>query len=461
MSDQGAARGWTGLSLAAQFAFAGSLVFLGAAIAVGLLVAERIERVVVQNTAHATAFYMESIVGPLTQNLTQHDTLSSRTQKGLSEILAESTIGATVISFKVWRPGGLIIDSSDKGLIGKRFPMTENLTRAFGGEVAGEFEDHGDEEDAAEAALGLPLLELYTPVRNPANGDVIAVVELYQMAEDLKQAILRARLQTWAWVVGILAMIFAALFLIVLRGSRVIDAQFVILREMSDRNVALRLQIQGASERAATGAERMLRQIGAELHDGPAQLMAFAALRLDSLASRHAKQDSAADLAAVKAAVSEAITEIRNLARGMSVPDLDRREMVEVLQGLAQAHAARSGTEVLFTPSPGALPDLPAALRLCIYRFVQEGLNNSWRHAAGKGQELRISQSGGILRVSVLDRGPGFAASYPSRADEQEHHLGLVGLTDRIEALGGRLECLERGPDGPGAELRMTIGVKP
>lgn len=461
MSDKSAATGWAGLSLAGQFALAGSLVILAAALAVGGLVAERIERVVVHNTASANALYMESFVGALTQNLTQHDSLASRSKKGLSELLALSRVGKTVVSFKVWRPGGLVIDASDPEQIGKTFPIAENLAGAFAGSVTAEFEQHRDEEDAAEGALDLPLLEIYTPIRNPANGEVIAVVEFYLIAEDLKRDIFRARLQTWALVVGILSLIFAALFLIVLRGSRTIDAQLVALTEMSGRNVALRVQIQNAAERAATLSERTLRQIGADLHDGPAQLMAFAALRLDALASRQDGEAGRAVLDEVRGAVNEAITEIRNLSRGMSVPDLDRRDMGEVLRDLAEAHAARSGTKVEFaTPDPGALGALPAALRLCLYRFVQEGLTNSWRHAGGLGQELRIERQGARLRVSVLDRGPGFAATGAAGEGAGAERLGLDGLRDRVEALGGRLECLDRAPFGTGAELRMTIEVR-
>lgn len=465
MSDHSAVKGFAGLSLARQFAFAGGIVIMAAAIAVGGVVAGRIEQVVVRNTANATALYMESFVGPLTRELTQQETLNSRSSKGIGELLAQSQVGVQVLSFKVWRPGGLVIDASNKALIGKTFAVTDSLRMAFAGEVQGEFEDHGDEEDSAENALGVPLLEIYTPIRNPQTGAVIAVVEFYEVAEKLKQDIRSARAQTWAWVVGLLSLIGAALFLIVLRGSRTIDAQIEALKDMSARNLALRLQIQSASARSAAMGERTLRQIGADLHDGPAQLMAFAALRLDALKGKAGASKDEADLTEISAAVTEAITEIRNLSRGLSVPDLDKRDMREVLQGLAGAHAARTATEVAIDIAAGELPEMSAALRVCIYRFVQEGLNNSWRHAGGRGQELRISHGAGVLIVSVLDRGPGFPSDGPPAAEDRTQRLGLVGLKDRVEALGGRLDFFNRIPKSPGAragaELRMTIEVKP
>lgn len=111
--------------------------------------------------------------------------------------------------------------------------------------------------------------------------------------------------------------------------------------------------------------------------------MAFAALRLDALKSQSGDDRLRADLAKVATAVTEAITYIRTLSRGLSVPDLDRRDKGEVLKWLADGHAAHTGTAVHMTGVAGDQPDLPLALRLCIYRFVEEGLTNAWRHAGG------------------------------------------------------------------------------
>lgn len=453
--------GWTGLTLAQQFAILGGVVILAAALAVGSVVVGRIEDVVVRNTANSTALYMENIVGTLTQDLTQHETLSRRTQKSIGELLEQTALGRRVVSFKVWRKGGFVMDASNPDLIGKTLEVGDSLRAAWGGQVQAEFDDTSDPEDQAEHALGLPLLEIYTPVRNPATGEVIAVMEFYEVAETLKADIRRARAMAWASVAGVMGLIWAALFLVVLRGSRTIDAQIVALTEMSAHNLALRLQIQQASARSATLAERSLRQIGADLHDGPAQLMAFAALRLDALRGQAPDGGLKTDLAEVGEAVSGAITEIRNISRGVSVPDLDQRDMRDVLQGLADAHAARTGTDVTVAGAFATLPDLPPALRLCIYRFVQEGLNNAWQHAGGRGQELRMVLQDGRLQLSVLDSGAG-PAMQPDAIAKGDAGLGLMGLKDRVESLGGRLQLLDRrsAADGKqGAELRMTIDI--
>jgi signal transduction histidine kinase len=454
MDDLWRRKGWEGLSLARQFALAGGVVMLAATLLVGWVVAGRIEEVVVRNTANATALYMESFVAPLTQDLARQDNLSDASRASIGALLEGTALGRRVVSFKIWREGGLLVDASNVDLVGQTFAPTENLHLAWAGEVRADFEDTDDTEDANEDALGVPLLEIYSPIRELETGRVIAVAEFYEVATQLKTDLARARLASWGTVALVMLVIFASLFAIVLRGSRTIDSQLAALTELSSRNVALRLRVQGAAARFAAMNDQTLRRIGADLHDGPAQLMGFAALRLDAL-RRATGAGTAVD--EVERAVKDAIAEIRTISRGLSLPDIDRRSLPDLVQGLADAHKARTGAEVAVTARIAPGIDLPEAAKICIYRFVQEGLNNGWRHAEGKGQSVDLVLEGDDLRLTVADRGPGFAAPPPG-AGADGTTLGLAGLADRVESLGGQFSARSRA--GGGAELVMTLDLR-
>jgi signal transduction histidine kinase len=102
-----------------------------------------------------------------------------------------------------------------------------------------------------------------------------------------------------------------------------------------------------------------------------------------------------------------------------------------------------------------------AAVKICIYRFIQEGLTNAWRHAGGAGQKVELSLQGSILTLTVSDKGPGFggaANTTRSSGEEDGGGMGLTGVQDRVESLGGAFERLE--PAGGGAAIRMTLDVK-
>ena len=391
-------------SLATQFALAGGIVMFVAMVTVGIWVSDRIEETVVRNSANATAQYMESFLSPISQDLDKSDTLSPGAMRALDEVFTNTPLGERVTAYKIWKPGGLIVDASDQSLIGNRFEVSDHLAKALEGAVVGSFGDPYTDESADVRVAGVPLLEIYSPIHEVWSGRIVGVAEFYEVADGLSADLAEARRRSWLTVAMVMMTIGALLYAIVLRGSHTIDRQraalnrqLVALRDLSDHNNALRLRVQEASARTSAMNDQSLRQIGADLHDGPAQLMAFAALRLDDLRPAVAGARAQDDLDQVEGAVKDAIREIRSISRGLSLPDIEARSPCEVVRSVADAHAARSGTEVKVECDDATIPLLSPAMKICLYRFVQEGLNNAWRHAEGQGQSVRLTVAGAHL----------------------------------------------------------------
>lgn len=433
-------------------------MLIAAATVVGTWVERRIEDAVVRNTANATALYMDSFISPLSQDLAQPDGLSTGALQALAEIFDGTPLGERVVSYKLRDRSGRIAAASDPAIIGRTFASTPELDTALAGTVVATFERLDDEEDAGEAALGLPLLEIYSPIRESWSGQVIGVAEFYEVATDLERDLADARRNSWLAVGVVLLAIGSALFLIVLQGSRTISRQqaqlsrqVAELRDLSDYNTALRLRVQDAAGRSSALHDRTLRQIGADLHDGPAQYMAYAALRLDGLRRLVPGDAAAEDIAAVERSITDAIADIRQIARGLSLPDIEARLPCDILHSVAEAHVARTGAAVQVDCR---LPDLAMGVpaKICLYRLAQEGLTNAFRHGGGTA-DLTAAVEGPDLVVRVADRGPGLP---PDAAGGQG--MGLAGLRDRVESLGGRLVLANR-PDGPGTVLEWRQEV--
>jgi signal transduction histidine kinase len=448
------------LSLAAQFALAGGVVMVLSMILVGRLVAGRIEESVVRNTALASAQYIDSIIAPLSQDIADSDTLSPGAKRALDELFKNSSLGERVVSFKLWKPGGLVVEASDPTIIGKTFALSPSLSGALSGEVRATFEDLNDEEDKGEHALGLPLLEIYSPIREVWSGRIIGVAEFYEIATQLERDLAAARKNAWITVATVFSAIGALLFLIVLGGSRTIDRQRLALtarledlRALSEHNQRLRERVQSASARSAALNDQALRRLAGDLHDGPAQLLGFAALRLDKLRD---KTGDSEELDVIERAVKDAIREVRTISRGISLPDIDSRSACDIIEGVADAHSARTGTKVAVSCDVAEGCALSTAVKICLYRFVQEGLSNAWRYADAKGQEVRLTcDKTGHLSLVVGDRGPGFSGS-PADT-ESGGGMGLSGLQDRVESLGGTFAMRDR--PGGGAELTMELEI--
>ena len=447
---------WRNLDLTRQFTLASAVVLLIGMITIGFWVARQIEDRVIQNTAVATALYMDSIVEPLLQELAEKDTLSVENQKALQELLLRGPLGKRIVAIKIWKKGGRIAYSTKSEIIGTVFPETENLKNVWKGEVSVEFDELNDQEDAAEGELNVPLLEVYSPVRQLGSGNIIGAAEFYTRADRFQKDLRQSIAYSWV-VVGIVTtfMLFG-LFGIVRQGSRVIqwqrtslERQITRLSDLLEENRTLQRRVDRAQQRTSELNERYLHKIGADLHDGPAQLLSLALLRFDYIRGIFAKRgesngDKLGELDTIHRALTDCMAEIRMISSGLTLPRIENSTIEDVVASAAKAHERRTDTSVETRIQTVTHP-VSNSVKVCVYRFVQEGLNNAHQHAAGAEQTVELAQAGESLSVSVGDGGPGFDADF----DKISHgSLGLLGLRSRIEALGGGFQVFSQAGEG-------------
>lgn len=444
------------LDLTRQFVLAGSLVAVLAMLVVGYWVSNRIARDAIDSAAAATALYMDSFIAPLAQELETEETLSIGPIRALDEVLASPALKGRVVSIKIWKKDGGVAYAHDLDLMGKHFQPSESLSSAFRGNTVSELDRLDDAESAEEAAVGIPLLEIYSPVRAAWTGDIIAVAEFYEDASLLTAQIDRARLQGWLVTAGITLLIGVSLTGIVHRGSRLIAAQGEALankvvesERITLQNQQLRLRAERATRRIAEINELNLRRIGADLHDGAAQLIGFAALRLDAVRGGRAK-DAKEELREIADVLHAAMEEIRQISRGLMLPELESLGLQACIDRAIRNHEKRTATKVAASVEVGD-PVVPTSVKICVYRFVQEGLTNAYRHGHGVDQAVEARWSGEHLAVEIRNRAPQGAVATAGSG------LGLAGLRERVESLGGTFGF--RLDEGGQSVLSMEIPV--
>jgi len=326
--------GFDRFTLTVQFLIAGSVVLLMGMLAIGNWVTQEIENGVTRNKAASTALYIESFVAPRVQELATSNRVLPKTKSELDRVFNSGDLRTRIVTFKIWKKNGLLAYSSRPQMIGKQFPITDELMRSWAGEVTAEFDSLGDEEDALERAQGIPLLEIYSPICEPSTGRVIAVAEFYETAAALQKNLLWARVKSWLAVAGASLLMMLALSGIVIRGSRTIERQRAQVQarveELSNllhQNEALRTRLQVLSNRVAESNERNLGRIGSNLHDGPAQLISFALLRLDSLKLAMRKSDPGSndpeEIISIRDALKHAMSEILELCANLTLAKLE------------------------------------------------------------------------------------------------------------------------------------------
>lgn len=430
-------------NLAGNFARASLIILIILMLFVGWWINNTIQKQVIDNTAINAALYAQSFIAPELQGLNNRTALNNDEIMHLEHLLAETPLGRKIRSLKIWTLDGQLLYHPQNDMIGQRFEPTESLVKAANGQIAAEFDEvDPGKEDFEEAKLNIALLEIYTPIKHHNKGNIIAIAEFYQEATELAQRLDRTRFRAWLIVVVTMLLAYGLLYSIVWRGSSIIHeqakalrAQVLQLSELLQKNKSLSSQLRRSLNSNTENNEKFLTRLSADLHDGPAQYIGFALLRLDALtANSSGASEGIAD--ELRKALSDSLTEIRNISKGMALPNLETMSVQAIVSNTVKAHQQRTGSEVEMIIDLGEEDlELDMPMKITLYRSIQEGLTNAYRHADGIGQQVHVQTDGKALMISIKDNGNGFEVdAIPKNGDS----LGLNGLRERVKGLGGQ-----------------------
>jgi signal transduction histidine kinase len=294
---------------------------------------------------------------------------------------------------------------------------------------------------------------------------VIAVAEFYQTVDALNHEIAAAQRRSWLVVGAVTLVIYLLLAGFVRRASDTIERQRATLNDQISRltellgqNQELHERVRRAAGSVATLNERLLRRIGSELHDGPSQDLGLVLLKLDALIDRGEQSQAAPafveELTGIQSSLQNAHKEIRAISSGLSLPQLAELSLPETVIRAVRAHERRTGSRVNLDVAP--LPEQAALpVKITVYRVLQESLNNAYRHAGGANQQIRAFMDGDVLALEVSDEGPGFV-SQP--AATFNGHLGLAGMRERVESLGGTF--MVKSEIGKGTQVTARLALR-
>jgi signal transduction histidine kinase len=224
------------------------------------------------------------------------------------------------------------------------------------------------------------------------------------------------------------------------------------MREFTDlvatavANAQNRAELMTSRARIVTASDEARRRIERDLHDGAQQHLVALALRLRSAAEAAplpGHGEIRTDITDVATGLMRVIDELREISRGIHPAILSTAGLRPALRALGRRSPIPVDMNVRIDGR------LPGPVEVGAYYVVSEMLTNAAKHARASVVEVDAEAAGGTLRVSVRDDGVGGAD--PLRG------TGLVGLKDRIEALGGRFSM--RSPAGGGTTVSCELPV--
>ena len=246
------------------------------------------------------------------------------------------------------------------------------------------------------------------------------------------------------------------------------DHDEAILQRLADHaatalvNARLFAQVKGGRERLQNLSRQLLeaqeaerRRIAHELHDEAGQLLASVHLALEAAASglppsfRECFHPVREHLDAIE-------VQLRRLSHELRPTILDDLGLLPALRFLVEGVAARTGLHIDMD-SP-VKERLPAAVETALYRIIQEGLSNITKHAAATHVHLQLWRDARMIHGCLQDDGIGFVVDQVV-GQTGRGGLGLLGIQERLEALGGTLQIISA--PGRGTRLGITLPVEP
>ncbi len=203
------------------------------------------------------------------------------------------------------------------------------------------------------------------------------------------------------------------------------------------------------------GQEDERSRIAQEIHDEPLQAAVHLCQRIDALsADRIVPESTRTELAAIRLVAEEIAGGLRRLARGLRPPSLDDLGLAAAIGRLGRDFERRREIDLTFR-QVGARRRLSPEQELGLFRIAQEALRNVERHASARTVRLMLTVTRLEAALAVEDDGQGF--DLEGGTGDSRKGLGLLGMHERIELLGGDLEIASRVGGGTSVKARLPL----
>ena len=210
-------------------------------------------------------------------------------------------------------------------------------------------------------------------------------------------------------------------------------------------NIQARSELAASRARIVAAADAARRRFERDLHDGVQQRLVSLALELrgaEAMAPPHL--DLRANLSRVADGLTGVLDDLRELSRGIHPAILSEGGLGPALTALARRSAVPIKLEV------SVYKRLDEQVEVAAYYVVSEALANAAKHAQASRVEVHVEVRDGTLDLGIHDDGVGGA--------DPDRGTGLIGLTDRVEALGGTVAIVSPGGEGTSLHVELPFG---
>jgi signal transduction histidine kinase len=228
-------------------------------------------------------------------------------------------------------------------------------------------------------------------------------------------------------------------------GGQLIDQLAEQINALDSANAAL----QDAQRRLLTKLEQERKSLAREIHDQVIQDLLGVGYHLEEIETDEAApQALQEELSGIRNSVRELVDDLRHICGGLRPPTIDSLGLGVALQSYTEEWGRRTNIDVTLDLDAN-LGRLPETIELSVFRIVQEGLGNVRKHANASAVEIFLKHTTPrTLMVSIADNGQGLAGNFDLATLSAQGHYGLLGISERVALLGGRLHFQNQASGG-------------
>jgi two-component system sensor histidine kinase UhpB len=215
-------------------------------------------------------------------------------------------------------------------------------------------------------------------------------------------------------------------------------------------------QLRAISSQAIHAQEEERKRIARTLHDDIGQMLSVLIVSLERLEVQlpTGEIELKTRLAGIRELASNALLQLRTVIYDLRPVILDDLGLVPAIRWYARKHLEEAGVRAKVDAFMDD-PSLTAQMNVTLFRIAQEAINNILRHAGAKSAEIRLQRRETCVCLEIQDDGYGFPISQVYENALRQQHLGLLGMRERAELMGGTLQ-VESQP-GCGAYLKVCL----
>lgn len=457
------------LRLSTQFLIASFPIIGLCTILIGSWIGSEVKIGIANRLGSETALYVEGYILKRLEFVPGGKELTAKSIQSLDLILVNTALGRKVNALHIWGPGGKLIYCKNRSLIGKSFPIEVGLEEAYSGNIFTEIIKPFQYGLHSELLKWDTLINAFVPIRHDETEDVMAVAEFFLMTGELEREARSAESHSWFIVAAVFGLAYILLFKIVHNGSIMIDSQRQSLHEklsmvtaLHEQNSQLHEKVRHAAARVTTLNEDFLHRISADLHDGPAQDLGLALMKVQTLCEtcghcphrRTIEENNNLESPSVRMLLQAALAELRTISAGLQLPNLNSLTTNQIVLRAVDDYQAKVDARVEVDLSEDER-DASLPVKITLYRILQESLLNGYRHANGVNQKVQVRYDDTCVYIEITDGGQGFSVD----AIPENGHLGIKGMRERIEVLGGDFKLISILGNGTFIRVGLPLTV--